>query len=596
MLLAWLLLAFAAVACSDYRFGVNDQAQYLVHLIQLERPGVFVDDPYLASFAALRSGFWRPIAWFTDEATRPEAFLLITGCITLCNVVLVTLVSAGLREPNSKLRLSTLRLVDLAPASVLVTPKEQNWFGLVGLSDVELTATFAVTPLVFVVILAAVRAQLVIAWSAALLACVLHAQTGAFLLASLWAWTLLSRPRTPLAIAGLSVSAALGVAALLWLRSVWALPSDLVEDYQRIGTALFAELLDPLSAPVRSWGGVILVVLLGVGVGIVRRWTGERETNATDRPVIRLEQWGVASAALPVMVLPLHALSLNEPVLWKLMTGRAMMLPMIAALVLFAWFCGRLLDRGGLRAGFAWLALAAVAVWSFPGMSIGSAVVGVVLVAGGVLAASRPRQASEVEFRRPGGWAHFSVIVLCLGLGLLGLTRFQSRPFPWLRSAADTAWIEAQQWARANTPPDALFVTPPDLSGWRTESHRSTVGELLDGGLLFFAGEPLLAWERRMQLLGIEEPAWRTFTAAERAEQHAAYRAAITERRTLERLGDEYGRTPEFVVARTPWPFSRPPIWNNERFAVWALPIYPGPRETAAGASPALGIFHEEQP
>lgn len=66
-----------------------------------------------------------------------------------------------------------------------------------------------------------------------------------------------------------------------------------------------------------------------------------------------------------------------------------------------------------------------------------------------------------------------------------------------------------QQWARTHTDADALFITPPYLSGWRLESHRAAFGEWKDGGLLFYAGRPAFDWAERMTLLGaVDVPRW----------------------------------------------------------------------------------------
>lgn len=47
-------------------------------------------------------------------------------------------------------------------------------------------------------------------------------------------------------------------------------------------------------------------------------------------------------------------------------------------------------------------------------------------------------------------------------------------------------WYDVQDWARENTPPGTLFLTPPDHIGWRVRSLRPTVGEWLDGAAIMW--------------------------------------------------------------------------------------------------------------
>jgi GH35 family endo-1,4-beta-xylanase len=65
-------------------------------------------------------------------------------------------------------------------------------------------------------------------------------------------------------------------------------------------------------------------------------------------------------------------------------------------------------------------------------------------------------------------------------------------------SERDEAWVAAQNWARENTPTDALFLTPTDRSGFRIHSERSVVVEWRDGTQLFFSGAFASDWWKRM--------------------------------------------------------------------------------------------------
>jgi len=163
-------LAWASTSICQYRFGVEDQAQYLVQLQALEHPGTFTNDPYLDSFTSLGSVFWHGIAAISSPKSLPTIVLSIhlalTGifAITLAWAVWPALPRLAGRGP---LRGIGTALIAMIPALLLVVPKEQNWFGLVSLSDRELTATFAVLPLVALDIGLVIRQRL---WLALLIA------------------------------------------------------------------------------------------------------------------------------------------------------------------------------------------------------------------------------------------------------------------------------------------------------------------------------------------------------------------------------------------------------------------------------------------
>lgn len=67
-------------------------------------------------------------------------------------------------------------------------------------------------------------------------------------------------------------------------------------------------------------------------------------------------------------------------------------------------------------------------------------------------------------------------------------------------------WVEAQDWARQNTPIDALFITPPqtfwfDTPDWQTFSQRNTVVSLAYLQEIMFEPNLLPDWEARFETL-----------------------------------------------------------------------------------------------
>jgi len=67
-----------------------------------------------------------------------------------------------------------------------------------------------------------------------------------------------------------------------------------------------------------------------------------------------------------------------------------------------------------------------------------------------------------------------------------------------IRESADP-WIQVQLWAKEHTPPDAVFVTPFDHSGFRIYSERRPLVEWKEGNVGLFDPEFGFAWRERFQ-------------------------------------------------------------------------------------------------
>ncbi len=72
-------------------------------------------------------------------------------------------------------------------------------------------------------------------------------------------------------------------------------------------------------------------------------------------------------------------------------------------------------------------------------------------------------------------------------------------------SSADAHWLDVQRWAAGSTPEDAIFIVPPQSSGFRIESERSSYGDWKDGTQMFFNPDYGNEWIRRMRMLGYKE-------------------------------------------------------------------------------------------
>ncbi|MCC5847797.1 MAG: endo-1,4-beta-xylanase [Verrucomicrobia bacterium] len=92
-------------------------------------------------------------------------------------------------------------------------------------------------------------------------------------------------------------------------------------------------------------------------------------------------------------------------------------------------------------------------------------------------------------------WAHLPALPLAVFLAA-----WCYHTFPRNAPQSD-AWSEIQTLAREQTPPDAIFLTPPRQSGFRIGSQRAIIGEWRDGTQQFFDPDFAVKWDLRMQAL-----------------------------------------------------------------------------------------------
>ncbi|NQU09256.1 endo-1,4-beta-xylanase, partial [bacterium] len=241
----------------------------------------------------------------------------------------------------------------------------------------------------------------------------------------------------------------------------------------------------------RSSRLLVVVALAGVAAGCVRAWT---LPFARDRVLVSWRAWleflqaTVTALALvwppAVILLPV---ALVVATLVALINGRLGWPPAVAAgsallLCVAAWQQIQFVVPG-LSRGFS---LAAVLVGHGPGR------VGWMLV---VAAAALWLFAR----RRWPGWLE----ALVGAAGVLAAVAVAAGAWPdWQApSAAEADWWSVQRWARANTPRDALYLTPIQQGGFRILSQRSVVAEWRDGTQLYFSAAFGPAWWERINAL-----------------------------------------------------------------------------------------------
>lgn len=99
-----------------------------------------------------------------------------------------------------------------------------------------------------------------------------------------------------------------------------------------------------------------------------------------------------------------------------------------------------------------------------------------------------------------------ALVVAALGMGsLFYWVRDGTTHSPILENASAYTWREVQSWARENTVAGALFIVPPNVFGFRTESERTIYGDWKDGTQTFFNPSFGTEWMRRMRRLGYDD-------------------------------------------------------------------------------------------
>jgi hypothetical protein len=454
----------------------------------------------------------------------------------------------------------------------LVVPKEQNYFGLVSLADVELTATLAVVPFVLGSMALFARGRVFLSLLLGLAAVPIHGQTAAYTLGAWCAGVVLCdwRGRGRLTLA-LGVGC-LGVLGVFWARGIGEVRPESMSEYEALGRALYAPLIDLWSVPLKSWIalGIVLAMGLSAAPGFLRDGSALPTPDRSARE--RLLMYGVGSLAFPALGGLLLGLGLDEPLLWRLMVPRSLMLAQLVCVIVAAVWATDRIARGGRERVVGVIVLLGVILWPAPGAghlaagALGALIVG--LIGGASLVSG---VAGPLSVRAGGAAWHGMALGVCVLFGVWAQWR---SGLPWLRDATDASWREAQRWASEHTAAGSRFVTPPYLAGWRIGAHRATFGELRDGGLMFYAGAPALEWERRMRLLGMDRMRawWWDVPPGDSTPEFAALRAQYEEavRDHWPAIGEASGA--DYVVLEASAEAGMgAPVWSSDHFNVYRV-------------------------
>lgn len=121
-------------------------------------------------------------------------------------------------------------------------------------------------------------------------------------------------------------------------------------------------------------------------------------------------------------------------------------------------------------------------------------------------------------------------------------------------------WKAVQVWCKENTPKDALFIVPPnmswELSGFRVWSERSILGDWKDGAIAFASAQSARGWWHRMQDLG--------FTELNYKDGREIYRRMDESR--YQQIARKYGAN--YAVVEQPYHLKLRSVYSNQSFAV----------------------------
>ncbi|MGD2145847.1 MAG: hypothetical protein PVH41_04035 [Anaerolineae bacterium] len=118
--------------------------------------------------------------------------------------------------------------------------------------------------------------------------------------------------------------------------------------------------------------------------------------------------------------------------------------------------------------------------------------------------------------------------------------------------------IDSAQWARRNTPQDAVFLSPPSFGQFRLIAERAIV---VDFKAFPFQDEAMLEWQQRLfDCYGV--PAARGFAAAQ--EMDADFRAISDA--TIRALQSKYGISYAILYSDTPTRFST--LYDNRSYKI----------------------------
>jgi hypothetical protein len=132
----------------------------------------------------------------------------------------------------------------------------------------------------------------------------------------------------------------------------------------------------------------------------------------------------------------------------------------------------------------------------------------------------------------------------------------------------DLAWKEAQLWARSNTAPSAVFITPLNTPGFEVFSERGTLVTISDLALANYSSGGIGELLRRLNAFG--PPGFATLPLTRERLYAQVPRYSTLSSDEFWQVGKEFGAA--YVVMERPATLSFPRAYENSHFSIYQLP------------------------
>ena len=529
----------------------SDHSNVLPWVHHFRDPTLLTRDLSLARGAGYPTPFWRLVAAASAVVPLPWLFFSLYLASLLATLEVVRRLAAFLADAPRAGWLAALFFTTVysSPAGVDTT-------------DPALYTRVAALPFALGSLALLLRSREAAGWGALAAAFVLHPLTGLY--AAAVAVPLhgtdggipLRRRAATLIAAGLAL-----LASALFLGGAEALAPPQKEwlDLQRGNNAMH---LFPA-----TWGASVWIDFLVLFPWLLDAALAEgaspsrRLARATVLGGAFLAVVGFAAAAWPVS----RALLEIQPL-------RCLALVMVVAGILSAVRLASPASRGGSARAARTLAVAGLALHQLHLASVGA--VGVLALPPGPRRRAWSAAAAAAALVLLVGSRAPLVPPLPVERGPQGVLRYRlASELPW-RARSDP-WVALQQWAAGSTPRDALFLTPPDLEGFRSFSRRSHFADWKQGTLSLFHPAFGAEWAERMRLLTPRRlDPWPIRDLARNYDALTASEIAPI----VARFGISH------IVVRRPRALDLPLAYENPAFRVYVVP--PLQREGGMGAAP----------
>jgi hypothetical protein len=576
------LLATAVLNWEGYEFGTRNHSIQIPLVKSLLAPDLYPLDPIRASFGGFATFFYHGVAGLARLLGELEATYFVLYFATL-----VAFVSGAYCLG----RVASGRVAGVLTAALFVSDfrslagESSHWSGL---THTEATSALLIWALVF-----HLGGRRLLSWALVGVAFDLHALAALYVAVMLFAdGVARSRERGwGELIRGGALFALLASPVLAWIAiSGWNDPIASVPRWLEIMRERSSLHAFPFSTDPATYARYALLLSLGwLGLRVAPESTLRRHFPAFALAIASMCAIGIVFAEWIPVPLVIRAQLLRST---RWLTYLSMVL--VAGLVVERWSRGFgervaacLAVAGVVLREPTWLAIA-LAFWSIrardtwgrgPVLAAGAA-----LAAAGVTGAIQPPEGlgltvAAVHFRRllagPAPWVCAALYLLMRGAARSALSRTVAvtawvvclgwlAPQIYARHHSSTwqdSWKGVQDWAREHTPPETVFLTPPEESGFRVFSERATVAEWKDGTQQFFSNAFADEWWQRMHALGGRGDAYHRMG-----------------RRRLIDVGRRYGA--RYVVFWAGKPLVLPRVFETRDFVVYELrELTPGERD-----------------